>query len=479
MLRLPRGASAILCVLASLTAPTANSAGVRELTLRFAAYPNAPDLSCPSVPGATTHHSVQRGKPASDARLPDATDLDALPAPASLPQMTVPAQYLQRFKLPPQNAVTPLHIGLWGDSHLAAGFVGDALTQVLRKQGYTVGPRWISLAMGRPGVRTPLRKVCVSPRWSFEAAYQTRDDGPLRVGPDLARLHTRQRDSWLWLDLRGTDRRARTAAVDIFYQPGPRGAGLLIGVDDARARPVRLSPARSSEPPGRLRIQVTGGAMSLLKLRVMAGELTVYGIRLQAADAPDVELDLLAYPSATMRGWAIADAETLHSMLGKEGFDAVVLAYGTNEGNVSPFAIQGYERTLASGLDGLRKAIPAASCLLVGPTDRGRLLPARTQNASQEVRSTELLHYARIHQEIAETQARLGAVADCGSWRWQAYMGGQGSIYRWLLETPPLAAPDLTHLTPEGYRRSGMALAEVLGWDVPTSPALPFEPRPP
>jgi lysophospholipase L1-like esterase len=429
------------------------------------------------VPGAVLRKPAQRATRITDARMPDAADLDALPAPASLPQETVPAQYLRRFKLPPRNAAAPVHIGLWGDSHLAAGFVGDALTQVLRSRGYTVGPRWVSLAMGRPGVRTPLRKVCISPQWSFETAYKARDDR-LKVGPDLARLHTRKRDSWLWLDLRGTDRRARIEAVEIFYQPGQRGAGLLVGVDDARARPVRLSPARSNEPPGRLRIQVDG-AMSLLKLRVMAGELTLYGIRLQPAEAPDIELDLMAYPSATVRGWAVADPKTLRAMLDEDDFDAVVLAYGTNEGNVAPFALEGYERTLESGLDGMRKAIPAASCLLVGPTDRGRLLPIRTQKASQEARSTELLHYARIHQEIAETQARHAAAVHCGVWRWQAYMGGQGSIYRWLLEMPPLAAADLIHLTPEGYRRTGLALAEVLGWNAQTPPALPFEPRPP
>ena len=472
-----RGTGAVLCLLAGMCALGITSAGARELTLRFATRPNAPELTCPPLPGLASRKPARRAEPTVDARLPDASDLGALPAPASLPQQTVPAQYLRGFELPTKGAAAPLHVGLWGDSHLAAGFIGDALTQVLRDRGYTVGQRWISLAIGRPGVRTPLRKVCVSPQWSFEPAYQAREAG-LRVGPDLTRLHTRKRDTWLWLDLRGADRRARISAVDIFYQPGPKGAGLLVGVDDARARPLRLSPAGKGEPPGRLRIQGVG-AISLLKLRVMAGELTVFGIRLQAAQPPDVELDLMAYPSATIRGWGVADIPTLRAMLGEDGFDAVVLAYGTNEGNVAPFAIDTYADTLAAGLSGLRRALPAASCLLAGPTDRGRLLPQRTQATSQEARSNQLLHYARIHQEIAEIQARFGADARCGTWRWQAYMGGQGSIYRWLLQTPPLAAPDLIHLTPEGYRRSGTALAEVLGWKVYAPPALPFEPSAP
>ena len=477
MLSLPKRGGAILCLLAggSLLQPTPLMA--RELTLRFQARSDAPELSCPAVSGVVPRRPSQAPKPSSDVGMPDATDLEGLPGPVSLPQANIPKEYLRRFKLPPKGSTQPLHIGLWGDSHLAAGFVGDALTQVLRNRGYRVGQRWISLAMGRPGVRTPLRKVCVSPQWSFEPAYQARG-GQLPVGPDLARLQTARRDTFLWLDLRDAGRRAHIKTVDIFYQPGPRGAGLLVGVDDARARPVRLSPARKQERPGRLRVQVDG-AMSLLKLRVMAGAITLYGIRTEAVDPPDVELDLMAYPSATVRGWAMADPGTLHALLGEDDFDAVVLAYGTNEGNVTPFEATPYAGMLASALHGLRTALPRASCLLVGPTDRGRLLTARARDAAQQTRSHRLLHYARVHQEIADVQDRLGTEVGCGLWRWQAYMGGQGSVYRWRMQSPPLAAPDLVHLTPEGYRQSGKALAGVMGWDEHPSSALPFEPSPP
>ena len=52
-------------------------------------------------------------------------------------------------------------------------------------------------------------------------------------------------------------------------------------------------------------------------------------------------------------------------------------------------------------------------------------------------------------------------------WDWQRYMGGAGSIYRWARETPALAAPDLIHLTPPGYRRTAAALAQSIGWLTP------------
>jgi hypothetical protein len=34
-----------------------------------------------------------------------------------------------------------------------------------------------------------------------------------------------------------------------------------------------------------------------------------------------------------------------------------------------------------------------------------------------------------------------------------------------VLNTPPRAARDLTHLTPAGYRQSAAGLAKAIGWD--------------
>ena len=63
-------------------------------------------------------------------------------------------------------------------------------------------------------------------------------------------------------------------------------------------------------------------------------------------------------------------------------------------------------------------------------------------------------------------QAEVGKRYNCASWDWQAFMGGPASMYSWVLSMPPLAAKDLTHLTPAGYRQSAGAVARALGWDM-------------
>ena len=43
-----------------------------------------------------------------------------------------------------------------------------------------------------------------------------------------------------------------------------------------------------------------------------------------------------------------------------------------------------------------------------------------------------------------------------------AAMGGQGSMARWVKQSPPLAGPDYVHFTPRGADRMGDMLYEAL-----------------
>ncbi|MBW8880500.1 MAG: hypothetical protein JF615_03470, partial [Asticcacaulis sp.] len=138
-------------------------------------------------------------------------------------------------------------------------------------------------------------------------------------------------------------------------------------------------------------------------------------------------------------------------------YDAVILEYGTNEGNETPFNADTYAATLTQALTHVRAVFPQASCLLVGPPDRGLF---RLHAGEQP----DLLSYARIHQQIAIVQAQVGARFACAAWNWQDVMGGPGGSYGWALHAPPLMGPDGTHLTAEGYRQTGKALAHSLGW---------------
>jgi hypothetical protein len=107
----------------------------------------------------------------------------------------------------------------------------------------------------------------------------------------------------------------------------------------------------------------------------------------------------------------------------------------------------------------MRTVFPRASCVLVGPPDRGILV-----NRHGPGTALDLLQYARIHEQIAQVQAQVGAQYNCVAWSWQGFMGGPGGNYGWAYNDPVLMGRDLTHMTMEGYRRTGQALATSLGW---------------
>ena len=184
-------------------------------------------------------------------------------------------------------------------------------------------------------------------------------------------------------------------------------------------------------------------------------------------DPRPVTMDVFGLPSATMRGWSQVEAAYLKDALRGTSYDAVVLQYGTNEGNATNFDRDKYASGLAASLAGLRAVFPDAACLLIGPTDRGvriRKPSARSRRTAKPQPPADLFKYARVHSEISLVQAEVGRRYNCASWDWQAFMGGPASIYSWVLSSPPKAARDLTHLTPAGYRQSAAGLAKALGW---------------
>jgi lysophospholipase L1-like esterase len=418
----------------------------------FESHPEVGALQCPAARTAAT----PRKTPTPQGRIPDAAELEedpARPVVGRAPQL--PAELVRRFAWPAAGGERR-RIGIWGDSHIAAGFITDELTKAGESRGFTVDTRVIPASAGRPGVRLPLRRVCKSDGWRFQPGYTAAAPAPL--GVSLANLRSSGTGDYLWFDLRHRAGRA-IRAMKIQYLPSRTRAVIGVRVDDGAEVRVELEPSRDrAVAPDSVDVRATA-SISTLKLRVLQGEVVLQAFTLEHVEPPALTIDVFGIPSATIKAWANADIAYLTASLDAGRYDAIVLQFGTNEGAVSRFESPEYAATLISSLRSFRRVFPDAACLLVGPTDRGVLVPQE-----RRTRGTDLLRYSRIHQQIARIQSDVGAKFGCAMWDWQRYMGGPGSIYRWARETPPLAAPDLIHLTPSGYRRTAAALAQSLGW---------------
>jgi lysophospholipase L1-like esterase len=356
-----------------------------------------------------------------------------------------------------QNLAQPRRIAIWGDSHIAAGPFIPTLLKALRANGLSVGAHYLPPTMGRANVHLPqLRAYCMGPGWDTELAYAS--PTPVVSGPALAnRIAQGGADSYLWLDLRDARGRPTLRQVRIVYRASA-GSALDLSVNGSATSGVTLNADGDGATPSRTLTLRGDEPISTLKLRVTQGRLTLYGFILDDADPPALSFDVFGLPSALVRGWANANPQDLLQTLHGVSYDGVILEYGTNEGNTSSFDRDKYAALLTQALTHVRQVFPSASCVLVGPPDRGVL-------EQRGGAPGNLLQFSHIHQQIEATQREVGKRFGCAAWNWQDLMGGPGGSYGWFYASPSLMGGDLTHLSPAGYERTGHALARSLGWE--------------
>ncbi|MDR2853222.1 MAG: hypothetical protein LBV61_09260 [Burkholderiaceae bacterium] len=427
-----------------------------EQVLNFVSGPDAGQwdrTECPSFRPKLPADSRRYPSQPPSKRVPPANELGALAQTVIREQPVLDPQEIPGLTL--QSLAQPRRIAVWGDSHIAAGPFIPTLLRTLRANGLTVGTRYLPPTMGRANVRlAQLHAYCIGPGWDTELSYASTT--PTISGPALAnRVAQAGPDSYLWLDLRDASDRPTLREVRIVYHASA-GSALELSVNGSATSDVALNTNGDGTTPSQTLTLRSDAPISTLKLQVTQGRFTLYGFILDDTNPPALSFDVFGIPSATVRGWANADPAYIQQALHGVSYDGVILEYGTNEGNTLSFDHDKYVALLTQALTNMRQIFPSASCVLVGPPDRGVL----EEHGSRG----DLLGFSRTHQQIAATQREIGKRFGCVAWNWQDLMGGPGGSYGWFYAAPSLMGHDLTHLSPAGYKQTGQALAHSLGW---------------
>ena len=477
MYRLRHLVCALCCGLA------AHAHAMALITLDVSAQPGVPDLVC--------HVKAQKPPPAPSPApaddplvLPDMEQVEAVlrdvaaDAPAAAPPDGLPRTGFFRSVLGERPV---LRIGLWGDSHMAAGFFSQELIRLSGLGADQVQGTLIPPTMNRAGVRLPVRKTCVSEGWVYDAAYRSREAAEAS-GPAMVSLLGQQAGAQLQWDLRNAQGLPVHKRLRLLYHQTVQPIVIGVAVDQGEEQIISLGAE-----PGAAALELRAdGPVSTLALRLISGSLRLHGLGLEAAAGVRLQFDVFALPGATARSWQQADLRYLAQWFQGDPYQLVALAFGTNEGNQKPFDAALYEEGLAQAVRKLRAVFPQAQCLLIGPGDRGVLVRRSSLRAAQKKRAARgkkspaavrvappprraadraLLQYSAIHQQISDIQARIARQSGCSSWSMLQAMGGPASSYAWAAHKPPLMAGDLIHFTPDGYRRLAYIFAKDFGWD--------------
>ncbi|QXI39047.1 SGNH/GDSL hydrolase family protein [Pseudomonas xantholysinigenes] len=330
----------------------------------------------------------------------------------------------------------PVAIVQLGDSHTAADLFSGELRRLLQAR-YGDGGIGLVPASPVPGIRNDRVIIKSEQRqWQLVSA-RNQQSAQFPLGGYLS-LPQANRASVL-LQARDEDR--QRYKISALYQA--RGnATLLVNGGQRRMLPAsnglwRFSPAFSNIGLP-VQLSVEGGQGLALGGWYLQGQknagvtystLGINGARLEVVDK-----------------WQAGWRDSLKAVRP----DLVILAYGTNEAFDDKLDLVLYQAQLDATLSGLRKDLPGAAILLVGPPDSIKQRKARSCAARQP---QPLAAVIRVQKQMAQKHKAL-------FWDWQAFMGGPCAIAGW--QASGLARPDLVHLTADGYRKSAAGLYEFL-----------------
>lgn len=344
-----------------------------------------------------------------------------------------------------------VRVAFFGASHVASDLFTDIVRDRLQARFGDAGPGFVLAGKPNPWHRHG-RAVYEKPRGFHRAQVFARSPKSGRYGlAGVALDSDPKRYGRTAMQTRTPEALAGGVShVELYYLKQPGGGRVRVLVDGKGLSTLRTDSRSQSYAAGYQRFDVPS-AEHHVELRTQPdGPVRLFGLVLEN-DRPGVVVDTLGVPGARIRNQLYWDEALFTEHLKRRQPDLVVLAYGTNEAGDDDVPLEAYEARMRQAIQRIRAALPEASCLLVGPTDR----PIRDRETN------ELSDRPRTAQ-LVESQKRISAEEGCAFFDLYALMGGSLSMGRWVQAEPALGAPDHVHLTARGYEAVGELLHDNL-----------------
>lgn len=346
----------------------------------------------------------------------------------------------------------PVRIAQFGDSHTACDIESGTVRQLLQARFGDGGRGFVPL--GKPyrgfstdGVRTSMSREWHGERGTFRRGVFTGDGlyGPSGLSIETSRPHARATAELL----------RPSSEIEVLYLAQPRGGSFDVYIDDVSQGRV-TTKGRTTTSAFRA-FSVADGPHRVEVRSVGDGPVRIFGLHAERSPS-GIVLDNYGINGARVTTPLTWNEAHMTEQLRHRAPDLVVIAYGTNEaGDDTP--LDTYERRLVDLLGRVARAVPSASCLLLGPPDRSM------KNELGEWTTPQRL------LDLIDVQRRVASAGGCAFYnQWKA-MGGLGAMEAWATETPPRAQRDRVHLTRLGYTELGTAFFRELTFDLGKEPS--------
>lgn len=374
-----------------------------------------------------------------------------------------------------QRPITILHLG---DERLAMDRFGGDLREIFHSRFGDSGRGMMS--PGRPFTHHRARGMQVRQTGSWEVANSLAGDtGPF--GLTGIRLTSGAAKSRVSLkDLKG-----QFNWVEVAFLAGPRRGIVTVSVADEDGNETTrhiVDTGADVLQIKRLRLNQAGQILTITAEDDKPVTLLSWAI---GNRRPGIRYISLGVPGATAGTMQLWDAALVRQDMQQLAPDLIILSYGTNESFDDKLNLAVYESSVSETISRLKKLVPQASLLILGPPDMARLpdhagrkssavksLPCRRLSAEEirtypdriRARDRQLARWYPpiMHDQVRGVLRRVAARNGAFFWDWSEAMGGSCGIHAWVHRNPPLAAPNHRSLTDSGAKQSALALFQNL-----------------
>ncbi len=324
----------------------------------------------------------------------------------------------------------------FGDSHIASDNESSVVRTSLQNRFGDGGP---GLGLPWKGPRLYTVNYTYGNTYGWQRTHPAYNSPIEDTGLALSYIEAQSPNERAWIEATGSEFR-----VDYLAQPGGGDAEFLLdGMSLGQRRMSADSPHMQVA-----RFQAPGpDAPHRFEIRTLnSGSVRILGVSVEKSGS-GVIYSALGLVGARAEYLLKCREETFTAQIAAEKPDLVILGYGTNESSGSYLDENAYSTALSTIISRIHRAAPSALVILLTPPDRGDSHPSQAQ------------HIQTILQEVIVAQRAAAWNQGAILLDLHTAMGGAGSAEHWAAIQPPLARPDMTHFTNEGYNLLGRYIA--------------------
>ncbi|WP_281231957.1 SGNH/GDSL hydrolase family protein [Flavobacterium gelatinilyticum] len=337
-----------------------------------------------------------------------------------------------------QNPQSKVRIAYYGDSMTD----GDLIVQDVRTNyqerfgGNGVG--FVSISSESAASRGSVKSV-YSKNWKAQSYLNVKKPtSPFGVNGHVFFANDQTKPTWVQYEAGPNKYSTTLDNPTLFYGRSSKkgNVNFIIGKDTLRKN---LNPSNLVNS-----LKVTSGSIKAFKANfVHADSIPIYGFNFD--NGSGVHVDNFSQRGNSGLPISMFDAGVMRAFNNSLNYDLIILHYGTNVLNYGTKNYSWYEKGMTKTVNKIKESFPGVSILIVSTADKSTKYDLEMKTDSAVV-------------PLMKAQKHYALETESGFVNLYTLMGGDGSMVKWVDESPARANKDYTHFNQRGAKAIGNLL---------------------